>query len=1617
MRLQQGQKTPRESRQEGGPPVRGRGRIWTLLALAALLASLVGAEGSTAALRTYENRMTQLNGPSSVAFDAQGRVWATDLGQGKNPPGIQGIYLFDAYPSQTIISEPNTFEPWEYASRQLQVAVNKETDEVVFAMSNPRRVDFFDELGVYDHSGTALNGFKGGTPIHIAIDNSSGTSRGRFYLSLTSPENAIEVFDDQQRPVDFPATADYIEGNTLTGTPAGPFGAIYFVTVDEQGSLFVTDAAKNVVDQFSWTGEWVRSFPAPRATFFEGINGIGGVAVDPTNGNVAIAEGTWDGFEGGITEFDRWGNFLGRLTDDPNPGLISPNGTPAVDASGRLHVPAGNDYVTIFGAAPPLPTATYEPVTGETTQAGTVHAEVDSNGGGNITECHFEYGTNTSYGLGTIPCTPDPASAPPGSNFSAPTDVSANLSGLTTGTTYHYRVVATNSNGEGYGSDRTYTPQAAVGLRTEAATEVEERSATLNASVIGDGTPLAYEFEWGPTSAYGSSTASTSAGSPGGPGRTPLGVAIDSLEPYTTYHYRVVTSGGGAGNGEDKVFTTPPGIPTIGAQRVSEVHSDRAIMHGEVNPNGAVTTYHFEYIDDQSFQQTGFAGAAKAPAGEIRVGMSKTFQQAEVSVDGLKPGTTYHYRLVGTNSAGVGVPSVDKTFNTYKFGFDDKCPNAHVRQQTGSALLLDCRAYELASAANAGGYDAESDLVAGQEPFDQLPYARTSSQVLYGVHEGGIPGTGRPTNRGLDPYVAVRGETGWATRYVGISADNPFAGKPFGSPLLESDAMLSTFAFGGEGICDPCFEDGSSGEPVRLADGTFVQGMQGSLDPGPAAEPSGFVGRHLSADGTHYVFGSTAKFEPDGNSNGDVSIYVRDLESEETRVVSKTPGGVTMTGPGIGQLDISTDGERVVVGRQVSTDSAGNRYWHLYMNVGGAGHSIDLMPTATEGALYSGMSADGTEVYLSSKEGLAVGDEDSSIDIYRADVGADDSTMTRVSTGDGGAGNTDSCDPSANTVHARWNSLGAGANCNALAVGGGGGVPAESGGIYFLSPESLDADATDPQPLPDAPNLYLSTPGEAPVFVRTLESSATAPIPPPSHPYLRSFGAFGNPAGAAIDPVTRDVYVFDIGTEFEAPGYVLKYDSEGNSSLGFGTNGKIALSGIYGVFNLPVGIAVDTAPSSPNYRNLFVPTILGGAIRMYDPQGNLLSSIEAPGPSSVAIDSATGEIYVASYFAGVFKYSPSGTPLGFFPTIAQPTDLAVHDGKVYVVNGGGFGGAAGTAHVYDTSGADLGELDSGPARGVAVDPSDGHVFVDKGDRVVEYDAAGNPLPVHIGVGLLSSSFDLAADAGSLVITNRGSGNVATYGPLVTEPDPAVDNQLVIHSLDSASTRFPGDFQVTPSGEFAVLGSTLPLTGYDNGGHSEVFRYDSRNGNVDCTSCNPTGEQATGDATLAARGLSVTDDGRVFFNSTEGLVDRDLNEQRDAYQWKQGEGIELISTGAATLGASLLGVSADGLDAFFFTREKLVSSDENGSRVKLYDARSFGGYPYVPPPVPCKAADECRGPGSAKPPAPIIGSVTGTPVGNARPPAKKCKAGKKKKKKCGRNGKRRKQKKSRRGNRR
>jgi phosphodiesterase/alkaline phosphatase D-like protein len=92
------------------------------------------------------------------------------------------------------------------------------------------------------------------------------------------------------------------------------------------------------------------------------------------------------------------------------------------------------------------PTATTNAATGITSSTATLNGAVNPNG--SATTVSFEWGLTPGYGNTTEP-------QAIGSGTSS-VDVSAALAGLTPNRTYHYRVVATNECGSGYGSDATF---------------------------------------------------------------------------------------------------------------------------------------------------------------------------------------------------------------------------------------------------------------------------------------------------------------------------------------------------------------------------------------------------------------------------------------------------------------------------------------------------------------------------------------------------------------------------------------------------------------------------------------------------------------------------------------------------------------------------------------------------------------------------------------------------------------------------------------------------------------------------------------------------------------------------------------------------------------------------------------------------------------------------------------------------------------------------------------------------------------------------------------------------------------------------------------------------------
>ena len=137
-------------------------------------------------------------------------------------------------------------------------------------------------------------------------------------------------------------------------------------------------------------------------------------------------------------------------------GGLYPAGT-GYDMASGLGTPNASGLSTLLcnaGSAPP-PTVTTASASSVSTTAATLNGTVNPNGA--ATTYQFEYGTTTSYGSFS-PASP----ATVGSGTSADAE-SADITGLTAGTTYDFRIVGTNANGTTHGANLTLTTSTAGG--------------------------------------------------------------------------------------------------------------------------------------------------------------------------------------------------------------------------------------------------------------------------------------------------------------------------------------------------------------------------------------------------------------------------------------------------------------------------------------------------------------------------------------------------------------------------------------------------------------------------------------------------------------------------------------------------------------------------------------------------------------------------------------------------------------------------------------------------------------------------------------------------------------------------------------------------------------------------------------------------------------------------------------------------------------------------------------------------------------------------------------------------------------------------------------------------
>ena len=246
----------------------------------------------------------------------------------------------------------------------------------------------------------------------------------------------------------------------------------------------------------------------------------------------------------------------------------------------------------------------------------------------------------------------------------------AYITDLKTNTDYYYRLSAKNIfgtvNGTTYSFKTNTTPNPtgiAPTTSTNSATDIERTTAKLNGNINPNGLETTLWFEYGFTSELGSVTAFQSAGS--GNSSVPVVAAILNLQPLTKYYFRLNANNQfGTTNGQVLSFTTKgplaPAAPIINTTSATAVTNSSAKLNANVNPNGAATTYWFEYSTDSLLGNTLLASTAEEviSSGTSAVNVSK-------NIISLSKDTKYWFRIVAKNQYGT-VRGEIKSFTTKK---------------------------------------------------------------------------------------------------------------------------------------------------------------------------------------------------------------------------------------------------------------------------------------------------------------------------------------------------------------------------------------------------------------------------------------------------------------------------------------------------------------------------------------------------------------------------------------------------------------------------------------------------------------------------------------------------------------------------------------------------------------------------------------------------------------------------------------------------------------------------------------------------------------------------------------------------------------------------------------
>ena len=458
----------------------------------------------------------------------------------------------------------------------------------------------------------------------------------------------------------------------------------------------------------------------------------------------------------------------------------------------------------------------------------------------------------------------------------------------------------------------------APAVTVEAATSPTASEATLHGTVNPNETPpngleTAWQFEY---STNGVEWTALPAGRVAA-STTPVAVTqtVTGLEGGTVYDVRLHASkefAAGSATSATVQFTTTASAPIISGEAVTKIASTSAVLSAQINPQHLDTTYHFEY-DTTPYTTSAMHGTSlPQPDADIGAGVSDVPVSQEPR--DLKPGTTYHYRVVATNAVEV-TDGPEHVFTT---------------QAAGTAFVLpDGRAWEMVSPPDKNG--AALGFLGGEQKGSVIQAAADGGAFTWTASTALGPEPAGNIDINWSQIFSVHGAGGWSSRDIAPPHDVPSGlGVGIGTEYRFFSPDLSL------GLVEPLALDGVtslSPEATELTlylrndkgDGYLPLVTSANIPPGKKLDGVGSSGeptRELFFEGaapdlSHVVIDGPAGL--DSNYPGVGESY--EWAGGKLRLISVLPDGEPTSG-GLGEVSnllddnvrhaISNDGSRVI---------------------------------------------------------------------------------------------------------------------------------------------------------------------------------------------------------------------------------------------------------------------------------------------------------------------------------------------------------------------------------------------------------------------------------------------------------------------------------------------------------------------------------------------------------------------------------------------------------------------------------------------------------------------------------------------------------------------------------